>query len=136
VATWYQVDVRTMHVFARSKGGDPAIYYYRRFESERYWTPWEKVELDITGDHLLAFMRNSRLHLAWPMFSEEANPNQESTIPPVSSETAILPNDKPGKKLKIQIAISEFSNKKWQPKRVSKDAILTPNDYTDDDNAL
>ena len=48
-ATWYQTDIKTMHVFARTKGGDPAIYYYRRFEKERYWTPWEKVELDITG---------------------------------------------------------------------------------------
>ena len=64
VATWYQLDIKTMHVFARTKGGDPAIYYYRKFEQERYWTPWEKVELDITGDHLLAFVRNNRLSLA------------------------------------------------------------------------
>ncbi|MBK9227456.1 MAG: hypothetical protein IPL67_10490 [Ignavibacteria bacterium] len=76
MATWYQTDIRTMHVFARTKGGDPAIYYYRRFEQERYWTPWEKVELDITGDHLLAFVRNNRLCLAWPFFTEEPNPDQ------------------------------------------------------------
>jgi hypothetical protein len=59
-----------MHVFARTKAVDPAIYYYRRFEQERSWTPWEKVELDITGDHLLAFKRNHRLCLAWPIFTE------------------------------------------------------------------
>ena len=81
MATWYDVPSRNMHVFARTKGGDPAIYYYRRFENERYWSPWEKVELDITGDDLLAFMRNNRLHLAWPVFSEEAKPDQESIIP-------------------------------------------------------
>lgn len=129
MATWYDVPTRRMHVFARTKGGDPAIYYYRRFESERYWTPWEKVELDITGDHLLAFIRNSRLHLAWPMFSEEANPDQQSTIPSSSAGAKVNP-DKPEKKLKIQLAISEYTNKRWQPKRVSSDSILTPTDYT------
>lgn len=131
MATWYDVPTRNMHVFARTKGGDPAIYYYRRFEKESYWSPWEKVELDITGDHLLAFMRNNRLHLAWPMFSEETNPNQQSTIPPANAGEKV-DIDKPEKKLKIQLAISEYTNKKWQPKRVSKDNIVTPSGYSND----
>ena len=130
-ATWYQSDIKTMHVFARTKGGDPAIYYYRKFEQERYWTPWEKVELDITGDHLLAFMRNNRLCLAWPVFSEEADPNQGATLPD-QSKTTEQPVDKPRRKIKIQLAISEFANKKWQPKKISKDGILTPSNFITD----
>ena len=132
MATWYDVPTRNMHVFARTKGGDPSIYYYRRFEKERYWTPWEKVELDITGDHLLAFKRNNRLHLAWPMFSEEAQPDQGAKLPD-QSRTDEQPIDKPRKKLKIQLAISEYTNKKWQPKRVSSDCILTPTNYVPDE---
>lgn len=134
MATWYQTDIKTMHVFARTKGGDPAIYYYRRFEQERYWTPWEKVELDITGDHLLAFERNNRLCLAWPVFSEEPDPNPESTIPS-TTEGDVVVNDKPKRKLKIQLAVSEFANKRWQPKKISKDGILTPYyNFTADEN--
>ncbi len=129
MATWYDVPTRNMHVFARTKGGDPSIYYYRRFENERYWTPWEKVELDITGDHLLAFKRNDRLCLAWPMFSEEAQPDQQSKVPAASDQGKMVDNDIPKKKLKIQLAISEYTNKIWQPKRVSKDSILTPNEF-------
>ena len=128
VAAWYQVDIKTMHVFARTKGGDPALYYYRRFEQERYWTPWEKVELDITGNHLLAFMRNHRLCLAWPMFSEEPEPQPKYTLPNQST-TDPQPVDKPKRKLKVQLAISEFANQKWQPKKISADAIMTPQDY-------
>ncbi|MBC7391097.1 MAG: hypothetical protein H7329_17965, partial [Opitutaceae bacterium] len=133
MATWYQTDIKTMHVFARTKGGDPAIYYYRRFEQERYWTPWEKVELDITGDHLLAFVRNNRLCLAWPLFTEEPDPGQGATMPDLS-DSAEQPIDKPRRKLKIQLAISEFANKKWQPKKVSKDGILTPSYYSNHEN--
>jgi len=117
----------------RTKGGDPAIYYYRRFENEQYWTPWEKVELDISGDHLLAFKRNNRLHLAWPVFSEEPKPGQETTVPSISDEDRKIPPDKPEKKLKIQLAISEYTNKKWQPKKVSHDSILTPSNYVSED---
>ena len=131
VATWYESEEKTMHVFARTKAVDPAIYYYRRFEQERSWTPWEKVELDITGDHLLAFKRNHRLCLAWPIFTEEPDPTPKSNIPDVNNPPAgPVDNDKPAVKLKIQLAISEYANNQWQAKRVSKDSVKTPGSYT------
>lgn len=131
MATWYETDIKTMHVFARTKGGDPAIYYYRRFEQERYWTPWEKVELDITGDHLLAFVRNHRLTLAWPVFSEEPDEKQKAKIPAAGNgQEREVGMDKPKRRLKIQLAMSEFANQTWQPKKISKEGILTPTDST------
>ncbi len=134
VAQYYQADIYTMHVFARTKGGDPATYYYRRFEQERYWTPWEIVDLDITSDQLLAFVHNNRLCLAWPIFSEVPNPTHQVTIPGVSANDG-QPKDqkKVERKLKIQMAISAFANKKWKPKKVSNEGILTPDSYTIDD---
>ena len=135
-ATWYDVPTRTMHVFARTKGGDPPIYFYRRFEKERSWTAWEKVELDIQGEQIVAFLRNNRLHLAWLQFSEDAKPNQQSKVPSNSDQGNYVNPDKPAKKLTMQLAISEYSNKKWQPKRVSKDAISTPTNYTTNYNEL
>ena len=128
VATWYQTEIYTMHVFARTKGGDPPIYYYRKFEKERSWSPWVVVDLDITSDHLLAFVRNNRLHLAWPVVSDEPDPNPQSTIPSTDAGT-VVNNDKPKRKAKIQLAISEFSNNQWKPKKLSKDAIKTPANY-------
>ncbi len=128
VATWYETDIKTMHVFARTKGGDPDIYYYRRFEEERYWTPWEKVELDITSTPL-AFVRNHRLTLVWPMFSEEPDENQKAKIPSTEQQGQEVATDKPRRRLKIQLAMSEYANKIWQPKRISKEGILTPVDF-------
>ena len=66
MATFYQTETKTQHVFARTKGGDPAVFYYRRFIQEQLWTAWEKVDgADITGDHLIAFVRNNRLITRW-----------------------------------------------------------------------
>ena len=136
MATWYQSDIKTMHVFARTKGGDPSLYYYRRFEQERYWTPWEKVELDITGDQLLALVRNNRLCLVWPLITEEADPDQGAVFPDQNDTTSEQPLDKPRKKLKIQLCISEFANNKWQPKKISAEGVLSPNNYTTDAESL
>jgi hypothetical protein len=133
VAEYYQADIYTLHVFARTKTGDPATYYYRRLEQERYWSPWEKVDLDITSNQLLAFVHNNRLCLAWPIFSEVPNPTHQVTIPGVSaSESAPKDMKKVERKLKIQLAISQFANKQWQPKRVSRGGIMTPDTYVTD----
>lgn len=127
MATYYQTDIGTMHVFARTKGGDPAVYYYRQFQKERYWTPWEKIDLDIAGDHLLAFDRNSRLTLAWPVFTEETDTSQVPRIPGPGDIPAGGKNtDTPLKRWKIQLAVSERSGDKWLPKKVSKGALYSP----------
>jgi hypothetical protein len=132
VATWYQADIMTMHVIARSKGGDPRLYYYRTFEKEAYWTPWQKMDLDITTDLVVAFVRNNRFNVAWAVFSEEPKPTQSSTIPSTSATTPI-DNEKPKRKLKIQLAISEYANGQWKPKKISVDGMTTPDTYVDGD---
>ncbi len=133
MACWYQEELYTMHVFARTKGGDPAQYFYRTFENERYWTPWQKVELDITSDHLLAFMRNRRLYLAWPIFSDESDPQQEVTTPAVSESAGTpKPMDKADLRTRIQLAVSEYANGFWKPKKISQEAITTPSNYSKD----
>ncbi|TXH37734.1 MAG: hypothetical protein E6Q92_10430 [Burkholderiaceae bacterium] len=130
VAVFYQTDIMVMHVFARTKGGDPAQYYHRTFEKERYWSPWRLVELDITSDNLLAFVRNGRLNLAWPVISEEVDPDAEVTTPAVSGSPSSGPMQHPSSRLRIQMAISEFAGDLWKPKKISQDAVVTPEAYT------
>ncbi len=125
-AVYYDTQRSQMHVFARTKGGDPATYYHRVFEEERRWTPWDKVDLDITGDHLLAFMRNSRLYLAWPVFTTQANTEQSINIPnPTQLPSGGQEADHAKKRYQVQIAISQYTGKKWKPKKLSKDALST-----------
>jgi Tc toxin complex TcA C-terminal TcB-binding domain/ABC toxin N-terminal region/Neuraminidase-like domain len=116
---YYEERTLTMHVFARTKGGDPTVYYYRTFIQEQEWTPWQKVELDITGDILMAFIRDSRLTLAWPIISEQPNDDQAINIP--VAPTTPQPVDKTERAYQIQLAVSEYANNKWQPKRTSKE---------------
>jgi hypothetical protein len=126
MAAYYDTKAYLEHVFARTRGGSPAVYYHREFQAERAWTPWQKVPLDITGEQLLAFSRNSRLTLAWPQFTKEPDDSGE---PPDTPDPASLsggqPNHKPGNRWKIQLAMSEFADGRWREKRVSDTALYT-----------
>ena len=64
-----------LHVFGR--GSDvPRRYYYRRWEDQSNWTPWEPVDLDINADHLIPVVYNGVLFLFWPEFTQSDNPNR------------------------------------------------------------
>src|SRR5262245_4032922 len=61
---------RILHVFARSPG-KPHAHYYRRLEVGSRWTPWERIDMDIDGDHLIPVVYNRRLYLFWTTFEEK-----------------------------------------------------------------
>ena len=119
--TFYQEDNHTLHVFARTPGSEPHVYYYRQWIDERRWTPWSKVECDIKGDYLIPIVMEQRLYLVWPEFREE--PVEVNTVNVPSAGKTSFAVQKPLKTTLIHLAISENRNKKWSPKKVSKDFI-------------
>jgi hypothetical protein len=111
------------HVFGRTFAS-PHIYYYRRRNNTTMtWSPWERVDADIQGDHphLIPVVWNRRLYLFWPIFKEQATPA------PTSGPSL------PSKTLQVRFAWSEYRDEGWTKKQVTADA-LTPtgfNGYTD-----
>lgn len=76
-------EVEAVHVVARTPN-EPHVYHYRRrltwnlaYRGEtvplRSWTPWERVTVDVSGDHLLAVVHLHRLYLFWPLFADKAD---------------------------------------------------------------
>jgi hypothetical protein len=126
IAGFYQEDdgdLAIVHVFGRTPGAEPHLYYYRRYDY-RQWTPWEKVELDIQGDYLIPAVVNKRLFLFWPVFSEVPDDSGNSTTKKVTfhlDKETTIDADKAKKKLRLQMAVSDYRQGKWVPKRVSKD---------------
>src|SRR5207253_5301911 len=98
--------IDVLHVFGRTRAGTPKVYYYRKLVDAAYWTAWERVELDINSDHLIPLIWNRRLHLFWPIFTEENQvTNQTQTLNPTRDQDIAL--GPPPKQWKIQIAWSE-----------------------------
>ena len=70
-----------LHVFGRTFNS-PHIYYYRNLRAATgVWTPWEKVNVDIEGDHLIPVIYNRRLQLYWPIFVEKPDEEQDLSGP-------------------------------------------------------
>lgn len=77
-----------LHVFARTHA-TPHVYYYRTYVDSAYWTPWEKLGIDIDGDHLLAVVWNRRLNLMWPLFNEVEVAVETASVPETAPETSV-----------------------------------------------
>lgn len=71
--------VNTVHVIGRTHAL-PHRYFYRKRVGGVRWTPWEKIDVEIQGDHLLATIWNRRLYLFWPVFEQGANENNATAI--------------------------------------------------------
>jgi len=102
IAGMYQDrELNVLHVFGRT-ANTPHIYFYRRWVNQSEWTPWEKVDLDIEGDHLIPVVWNRRLYLFWPIFQEKAREE-------VVGEGEQRP---PSKYWEIKLAWSEYKSGK------------------------
>ncbi|MDB5226558.1 MAG: hypothetical protein JWN78_751, partial [Bacteroidota bacterium] len=119
--------INILHVFGRTYS-EPHIYYYCTLENNE-WTSWEKVDVDIQGDHLIPVVLNRRVHLFWPLFTEKADePSDNDLKPPTinphdSDDNKYTTASKPKKYYEVKLAWSEYKGKKWIAKKVSKDPI-------------
>jgi hypothetical protein len=123
IAGFYQEDDgdnTILHVFGRTKGAEPHLYYYRRYDY-RQWTPWERVDLDIQGDYLIPAVLNKRLFLFWPVFTEVPDEAANSTVSTPDVHQTNVPIQKTVKRHRVQMAVSDYRLGKWTPKKVSKD---------------
>jgi len=133
-------DTSAVHVIGRTQA-PPHHYYYRRLERGWRWTPWEPINVDIAGDHVMPMVWYGRLFVFWLQFHEKAKEQQQSPAINLNSrktgddttggtvESKPLPP--PPKQLEIQLAWAERKSDRWLPRRMSKDIlIIEPGEQT------
>jgi hypothetical protein len=139
----------TSHIFARTRSA-PRTYYYRRFRRNRggwqtpasewaakpgLWSVWEKIDLDIPGDHLIPLHfsygpgtgpeTGSDLALVWPVFRKGTGPDRRTKEERAAG--AAVPEE-----WRIQFHLSRYVNGRWGKKEVAigldgiPDAVTIP----------
>ncbi|MCB2190550.1 MAG: peptidoglycan-binding protein [Deltaproteobacteria bacterium] len=101
----------TLHVFGRTQGVPP-VHYYRQRTGQR-WTPWERLDLDISEAQLIPVLWNRRLYLFWPIFTEK------TITPDTSAEAPTAPQ----KYFELGLAWSERREGKWLPRKMTAKTI-------------
>lgn len=117
-----------LHVFGRTNG-NTRQYYYRSYEAG-YWNPWEKVSLNIEGEHLFPIVWRGRLFVFWLNIVEKAAP-ASSNVTPVS-----LGGQNWGgyakKNVEVNICWGEYYKGKWtSPKSTDLKRPIFFNDVKD-----
>ncbi len=116
--------INVLHVIGRTRS-QPAVYYYRQFDlNYDTWSAWDKIDLEITGDHVAPVVYNRKLHLFWPIFVEK--PQKVKKQPPAKASD--IPEDIPEapKKLEIQLAWSVYTLEGWSSKKISRLKLIHP----------
>ena len=105
-----------LHVFGRTRSSIGAEYFNRKRINKGRWTAWEKVELEIEGDHLIMGIHNRRMYLLWPQFLEKAIEPTSISIPTSTSGGSA---QAPTRYWEIRLFWSELKKGKWTPKMLS-----------------
>jgi hypothetical protein len=116
IAGTYEDADKNQHVFGRTHHA-PRTYYYRRRDAlTATWTPWEKIEADIEGDHLIPVVWNRKLLVIWPVFTLKQD-EKPAKMPPAGGSL-----ENASKHWEIQLAWSEYQYGRWSGKYLS-DAV-------------
>lgn len=106
-----------LHVFAQTRAA-PAQWYYRQRTGSApgtgSWSPWQSLNLDISGPQLIPVIWDQRLHLVWPTFKQLSEKQSEQNVPG-SAGGGTQPA--PQQIWSIEFSMSEFSAGQWQAKR-------------------
>lgn len=86
----------------------PYAYHWRSCQDfgDRFmeWQPWQRIELDIQGDHVMPFVMNGSLHLAWPAIKQGTA---------TGGDTASW---------EVRMAWSRYDGRSWRRAEFSRDA--------------
>ncbi|WP_223595660.1 neuraminidase-like domain-containing protein [Neobacillus bataviensis] len=117
-------EINIVHVIARTKSF-PSVYYYRKYDMNYgAWSAWEKIETDITGNHIVPVIYNRKLHLFWLVFTEK--PSKIRKIPPAQPTSGPKDAPEPPKILEVQLAWSVKRETGWTAKKIANRKLIHP----------
>ncbi len=118
-------EANKLHVIGRTYGF-PHKYFYRRYAQEM-WTPWEPVDTEIDGNHIVTVMWRGRLHIFWVTFLEkiQASNTPTTTADPatslgnwkVSDALSTVTGGAQQKTIEAHLHWSEYYQGKWTTKQ-------------------
>jgi len=107
-------DGDVLHVVARTRN-TPARYFYRQRQRGVRWTPWERIDVDVEGEHVLLATFQRRLYLFWAQITEAA----KNDVPgPVAPGATVRPT-KPVGYYQIRLGWTQQRDGRWTGRTLS-----------------
>jgi len=111
---------RILYIVGRS-ANTPFDYFWRQCSNfgadQMEWTPWEKIDLDIVGEHVMIFVFGGDVHVAWPVIKKiNASDTQDHDT------------------WEVQMAWARRTTRGWSKKKLSTDTITADRLVAKDEN--
>ncbi|MCT4648628.1 MAG: neuraminidase-like domain-containing protein [Carboxylicivirga sp.] len=119
-----------LHVIGRSRF-EPREYFYRKLVNESYWTPWEKMGIEINTEHMAPAIINDRLVAFWLECADVAKEPSDADLSVDPQSTKTITPKRAQKQLEMKLCWSELIDNKWTRKRTCEDKVLVSNSGTD-----
>lgn len=106
-----RADDDIVHVFGRTSG-ETRQHYHRRFEYG-YWTPWERIGVNIKGETLLPMMWRNQLFVFW--LSSVVVPRRGSQDDQTNTDNFAAQKWKPPPPIDVDVTVAwaEYFGGKW-----------------------
>lgn len=123
-----------LHAFGRTMG-NTRQYYYRRYEYG-YWTPWEKISLNIEGEHFYPIVWRKRLFVFWLNILEKPSDVNGNKTPQTLGNEAWSIHQR--KTVEVSMCWGEYYKGKWTSPKSSefKKPMVIYNLYSFDSKLL
>jgi hypothetical protein len=135
--------LETLFLFGRTNK-QPYTYYYRSFDNQSSWTPWEKLDITINSLYISPVFAFDRLFVFWTELEEiETSKMENNNSIPISSVSASIKYsyvDDQGKWIQPQVLRSgiiinyecNYALDKYAQDRLEKLAQVKANDFNID----
>jgi hypothetical protein len=117
---------KVLHIVARTYHYPHTFYYRKNYDNSAgndSWTPWEKIDLDITADVVVPIPFRNKVYLFWPIIELK-----EKSVENEKKEQVSF------KYFELKLAWSEYSNGNWSAKRLSTNALIHEIENIDHDS--
>lgn len=141
VAAYHETSPGTdvFHVISRTNVS-PHSYYYRKY-IDNEWTNWERIDIDIKGDHIAPVFFNNKLHIFWLTFINRKNmfpvpplapspPSKKwvdvlNTVGGGYKDFRILPVVEDGRDITCDVMLNwtYLQDQKWQKHQIGKEVM-------------
>ncbi|MET8354764.1 neuraminidase-like domain-containing protein [Micromonospora sp. NPDC005206] len=117
-------NINRLHVLGRTKA-DPAVYFYRQYDlNYGTWSPWERIDVEIGGDHAIPVVYNRDLYVFWLVFTEKPQKPRKQPAAKPSDTPQNTPD--PSTQLELQLAWTTHKDDGWTAKKLSRERLLHP----------
>ncbi|MGH1491574.1 MAG: neuraminidase-like domain-containing protein [Acidimicrobiales bacterium] len=100
-----------VHLIGRTTSS-PKHYWHRTLTAGIEWSPWRRIEVDISGDHVVPVFHNRRLRIFWAEFE----PKDEAPDDPKDDDA------KARRFTSCSLSMTELRDGQWTPKVLSDGA--------------